>query len=136
MTERSAEIRAERRARRQAGDGIQRLDHDESKLDRAHFRYRWVDDTGTRMEVLKEYEDYDIAPEGQVKIAGTNRDGSQQRMVLMRKPIELHDEDTAAKQAKIDAEEARIREGDVGEGTYVPKGTPIEIGGKKTGARR
>ena len=59
-----------------------------------------------------------------------------QKTVLMRKPRELHEDDAAALLAEIDEEEDRMVNGQahqMGRDGYVPKDTPIEIGGKRTG---
>lgn len=132
MEDRAAGIRAERRARRAAG-GSNRLATDEHKLDREKFQYRWVNDVGTRVNRLKEF-DYEVVPNGDEKITGTTKEGRPQNTVLMRKPRALHDEDAAALLAEIDAEENRMVSGkahEMGPGGYVPKDTPIEIGGKR-----
>lgn len=132
---RSAEVRAARAARRRETGAARRLAVDTSRLDQATYVYRYVRDAGTRVQVLTEQEDYEVAPEGDRKVSGVNEDGSRETMVLMRKSRELHDDDKAVVQAEIDDEEARIREGrgpGTSDGTYVPKDTPIEISGRKT----
>ena len=126
-------LRAERRARRTAG-GSNRLAIEESKLDRGKFHYRWVNDVGTRVGLLRDY-DYEVVPE-QYKVTGTTKEGGLQKTVLMRKPRDLHEDDVAALEAEIDAEEDRMVNGlahQMGRDGYVPQDTPIEIGGKRTG---
>lgn len=138
--DRATEVRTERR--RKAGavfhTGVQ-LGVDESKLDRANFAYRLVNDANGRVQQL-EAQDWDPAPEQalvgstgsgtvQSKHAGSI-EGKAFNAVLMRKPIAYHNEDQAAKQRPLDEMEEAIRRGQnhaadepqLASGTYTPGG--------------
>jgi hypothetical protein len=139
--DRASEVRTERR--RKPGSvvhtGIQ-LGVDENKLDRANYAYRLVNDANGRVQQLQE-QDWDPAPEQalvgatgsgtvQSKHAG-HIEGKAFNAVLMRKPINFHNEDQAAKQKPLDEMDEAIRHGQnhaaaepqLAAGTYTPGGS-------------
>lgn len=141
--ERAAKIRAERR--KKPGQTIMagiKLSVDESKLDRANYHYRHVNDKDGRVQQLVG-QDYDIAPEiakadsnslGTVNsaLAGTE-EGRPYNTVLMRKHKVLFDDDQKEKQAPLDAMDEAIRRGADhkanelrGAGVYTPGTNKIE----------
>lgn len=144
-SDRDVQIKAERRRRN--SDALagkrRRLAVDESKLDRENFVYRWVNDDGSRVELLSTQDDWDVVSDrdGAMKegihsakvetTVGVGERGSPVKAVLMRKPKNYHDDDEAAKQRRIDESERAIREGQsqgaTAENSYVPD-SGIQIG--------
>lgn len=137
---RAEAVRTERRRRpgSVAGPGM-KLAVDESKLDRANYHYRFVNDTPGRMAGLYA-QDYDPAPEMGVKADGTGLgtvteqhagildNGKPFGAVLMRKPIRMHEQDQKDKQKPLDEIEKAIKRGNPnhqgnelkGPGVYTP----------------
>jgi len=141
VSARADEVRTERRRKRGsvALSGL-KLTTDESKLDRNRFSYRWVRDSGSRMQQLIA-DDYDPAPEQAVegnqglgsvgqKIGGTEENGKPYGMVLMRKRKDWYDADQKEKARPLDEIDKQIKGGTVHEkdfpelrsGTYTPGG--------------
>lgn len=139
--DRAEQVRTERRRTpgSVAHTGIQ-LGVDEAKLDRKNYAYRLVNDANGRIQQL-EAQDWDPAPEQalvgstgagtiQSKHAG-HIEGKAFNAVLMRKPINMHNEDQAAKQRPLDEMEEAIRRGqshadtpsELSSGTYTPGGS-------------
>lgn len=145
MTERAEQIRAERRRRSTAalaGQG-RRLYVPPEVTENNDFSYRFFNDDPGRIEDFKRIgweivTDKRIATDdigsGVAKFAGTHKDGSTRRAVLMRLPREFAEEDARAKARQIDAKEAAIKsnpdpEGGNASGMYVPggKSSPTQI---------
>lgn len=91
---------------------------DESKLDRANYAYRFVNDTKNRIQRLYE-QDWDIVSEAEAGFSvdratnlSSGAKGDELRAVLMRKPIDYFNEDQAAKQRRIDEQMKRAARGD------------------------
>ena len=125
MTERSAEIKQERRRRNpdQLGGKRRRLALDESKLDREKFVYRYINDDKTRIFDLTVKDDWEIVEDregelnqsaamgAQVAVpAGVGSEGQSMRTVLVRKLKIYHDEDVAARQRRIDETEQGLKQ--------------------------
>lgn len=106
----SVEAGARQRRRRTSQDdeGVDyNLWVDESRLDRANYQYRWVNDIRGRVRKL-EAQDWDIVSEQEVGFP-TDRHGDiahgkseDLRMKLMKKPKDWYVEDHARKQSSID----------------------------------
>ncbi len=137
--DRAEQVRTERR--RKPGSvvhtGVQ-LGVDEGKLDRQNYAYRLVNDANGRVQQLTA-QDWDPAPEQ--ALVGSTGEGTVQskhaghiegkafNAVLMRKPINMHNEDQAAKQKPLDEMDEAIRRGaghaaepSLSSGTYTPGG--------------
>lgn len=94
------------------------------------FEYRWINDTGGRIHAKTKMDDWDkvegVAP---VVVDKTPRSGEPMRAFLCRKPKQLHEEDKAKAQARINEQENSLRRGKVtdpkglsGADAYVPEG--------------
>lgn len=115
-----------------------RLAVDESKLDTENFEHRWIKDDEARMYQMTQKDDWDVVQDrnGDLQAAhdgdgtaiahlsGTRKDGAE-RLVLCRKPKQYHDEDQAAKQARIDETEKAMRSTANVEKNYVPGSTQM-----------
>lgn len=142
--DRAEQVRTERR--RKPGSvihtGIQ-LGVDESKLDRANYAYRLVNDANGRVQQL-EAQDWDPAPERDALIGSTSGgtvqskhaghiEGKAFNAILMRKPLRMHNEDQSAKQKPLDEMDEAIRRGQnhasaepqLAAGTYTPGGSNV-----------
>lgn len=119
---RSNETRRERRKQRGSTQqsGI-KLTVNEAELDRDRYVYRWVKDSGARVQQL-EQDDWDKAPEKcvlgnhgtgttGVKIGGTDEGGRPYDMVLMQKEKDWYQDDQKEKQKPLDEMEEAIRRG-------------------------
>jgi hypothetical protein len=97
-----AKRRAERMQRGSVDHGFnKRLGLDDSLLDHANYRYRWVNDTPGNISHLtaREWElvkSEDVGGQDVVRFAGRDADGKGQQTVLMRKYKPWFDEDAAA----------------------------------------
>lgn len=132
-----------RRARRRqpgklANTGM-KLTVDEEKLDRKNFEYRFVRDTGGRVQQLAG-QDYDPVLDDGAKPdssgvgvtptvhGGTDEQGKPYGMVLMRKHRDWFEADQKEKQRPLDEMDEAIRRGAnktelTGDGTYTPGGS-------------
>lgn len=138
---RKEEVQTERRRRN--SDALQgkrrRLAVNEGELDREKFEYRWVNDEGNRIHALTVEDDWDVVPDRDGKLksqtrgdgskvsvfAGTGDRGGAINAVLLRKPKGYYKDDYAASQARIDATEAAMKQGQAPgaetDGQYTPK---------------
>ena len=140
---RSEETKRERRRKRGSTvmPGIN-LAVDESKLDRANYEYRWVNDKGPRMQQMHS-DDWDPAPEAaalqnegegtvQKKVVGSTDDGKPYNAVLMRKPKDWYAEDQKEKMKPMEDWDNQIRRGnahqesELREGAYTPGSNTID----------
>lgn len=100
------------------------------KMDKENYAYRIVNDEGGRIDLHKEYG-YEIVQDNDVEFIGGNavKTGSAKSVVvdkrtgkkgvLMRQPIEFHEEDKKAKAEIIDKrEESMLRKLKTDEGRY------------------
>lgn len=139
---RAGEIRKNRRMR--DTDGLKgmrkRLAVDMSALDTDNYEYRFEKDDPAMLQ-HRHRQDWDVVEDADGKIqprtktdsagsevaylSGTRgNDGSPERLVLLRKPKVLYDDDTAVKQQKIDELEGAMRGTPDGEKQYTPDGRP------------
>lgn len=136
---RADKVRTERRRKPGSVNGAGlHLSVDESKLDRANYHYRFVNDTPGRIAALYA-QDYDVAPEMDAKPDGNGLgtvnsaqagviEGRPFGAVLMRKPKHMHEDDQKDKQKPVDEIEKAIRRGNTnhkgnelrGAGVYTP----------------
>lgn len=123
-SKRAEETRKKRRRRTEASyDGWSRLSVNEALLDREAFTYRWVNDSTGRIERFTVHDDWDKVTDPGIKeennnegspvrqLVGSKEDGTALYAYLLKKPIELHREDKAARQRKIDDLESSILDG-------------------------
>lgn len=103
----------------------QRLAVNESMLDKANYKYRWINDSPARIMMKTKEDDWDIVTNagGVVKddstdlgnavsaVVGSHQDGSPMRAYLCRKPKSYWDEDQSAKGAELDEQLAQLRRG-------------------------
>lgn len=139
-----AEETAERRRKRtgigvQGDPGLRRFGIDESYLDLDKYAYRSVEDTGNRLYMLTEQDDYDFVTMKGDKSDGARKadqagvlryqhgvvDGQAKYTYLLRKPNSLDQADRQERLAKVDEEE-KTRKGSAQpdsnlEKTYKPK---------------
>ncbi len=110
--ERAVKERRERRMKPGALNATrQRLEVDESTLDRDKFEYRWANDQEARVQRLHG-QDWDPVDEVKKdKLAGTDQQGKPFSAVLMKKHKDWYDGDQKAKQKPLDDMEQSIREG-------------------------
>jgi len=112
------------------------------------FEYRWINETGNRIQSKTEMDDWDIVKspvdpakddgEGSpVRRAVGTVDGKPQYAFLCRKPKEFYVEDKKAEQNLIKADEDALRRGQVkgsdalsGPHAYVPGTNRISHGGE------
>lgn len=135
---RSDQITTQRRRRNTdaLGGKRRRLAVEESTLDRENFVYRFANDENGRLHQLTVNDDWDVVSDrdGEAKAdsvgigaevaayAGTRENGAPLRSVLLRKRKDLHEEDEAAKQRRVDDTEAGLRQAAPQEpGMYSPK---------------
>lgn len=129
MMARAEEITKERRRRRT--DALagrrQRLHVDETQLDHAKYTYRFANDTDNRIHSLTVNDDWEVVSDrsGAVKpdaagdgstvslVAGVGDRGAPIKALLLRKPKDLHEQDIAATQRRIDQTEQTLRSGAV-----------------------
>ena len=91
---------------------------DESKLDRANYAYRFVNDTKNRIQRLYE-QDWDLVTAEDAGFSveratnlSSGAKGDELRAVLMRKPLGYFNEDQIAKQGRIDDQMKRAARGE------------------------
>lgn len=119
--------RAERRRRQDSGIGrINRLTIP-GKTDPS-FVYRWVNDTGGRVQMLTQSDDYDVVTYSELGAVPAEKDiaagdgvtrvadkGSGQRMMLLRKRRDYYEDDKRKEQEFIDRRMSGLRKGEVGD---------------------
>lgn len=106
------------------------------------FTFRWVSDSGTRINDMTVRDDWDIVDRNghpatndpgsaMTRVVGTNdKTGQPVLGYLMRKPLAYHLEDQAAKEKHLKDKEAGIRSGASAnvESGYIPGTNTIEFG--------
>jgi len=132
----------QRRRRKASADthAGKRMPTNHEFLDFNSFAYRYINDEtgGLRIFQMTKRDDWDImsqtggiisesAPDSAIyHVVGTNKDGSQMRAYLCRKPKKYYDEDQAAKAEDLDEQLAQLRLGNDRNGKpqadYVPSG--------------
>lgn len=118
------EQRAQRRRRTDTThEGSSKLSVNHDILDHEKFAYRFVNDTGGRINDFTVNDDWDKVPDPAVKqdadglgtpirkLVGANKDGSPVHAYLLRKPKEFYDEDVKKKNARRDELDAAIKSG-------------------------
>ena len=122
---RKEQVKRERRRKRGPLDALHlKLSVNEKHLDRNNFEYRWINDTGARVQQMFEQDwetvpdpDQQVKPDGDgagtniEKYAGQQEHGGVMKSVLVRKPIDWHKEDQAEKQNRLDEIDASINRG-------------------------
>lgn len=127
--DRNEEIKTERRRRTSgpSSSARMRLGVDETKLNRAKYAYRWINNDPARLYALTVTDDWDIVADRSASIAtrgsdmgakasvvvGTTDQGHAQRAILCQKLLTLYNADQAEKERAIDRSEASMKSGTV-----------------------
>jgi hypothetical protein len=127
VTKRQEAQRAERRRRQDTGIG--RLDRLSvpGKKDSSYV-YRWVNDTGGRVQMLTQSDDYDVVTYSELGAVPTDKDiavgdgvtrigdkSNGQRVVLLKKRKDYFEDDKRKEQEFLDKRISGLRKGDVGD---------------------
>lgn len=126
--------RTERRRRQDTGIGrINRLTIP-GKTDTSYV-YRWVNDTGGRVQMLTQSDDYDVVTYSELGAVPSEKDiaagdgvtrvadkGSGQRMVLLKKRKDYYEDDKRKEQKFLDGRMSGLRKGEVGDGRGLQPG--------------
>ena len=152
---RAAEVQATRRRRQDTGENAGMKLHVPEAAKDPNFTYRWFNDEPGRIHAKTVMDDWDLVgtdqmnglaePEKQAeqgtRVArfgekgATGANGQPRKVFLARKRKELHTQDEAEKQARINAKEESLRRGAPadpkalsGSTAYVPGGVNIVNG--------
>lgn len=125
-----AEETQEGRRRRQDTGPLAGLNLNVAEEDRdPNYEYRWINDTGNRVENKTKRDDWDIVRTEPTLVDKTPRSGAPMKAYLVRKRKDFQQEDQAKRMARLQEQEDSIRRGVVndpkglsGPSAYVPEG--------------